>query len=366
MFVPQQPMTLRRFVRVTIDNFRQLIQSYAPVATLPMAASHVPTPTASADDGEGTQDIVSSPAAAARALAADAPPPEPVASLNGDAADAEEALIAPPAGTASPVRDETVDELVILEETIGAPLPADAFVVAEEAAAAPAAGIEMPAVVETATSPEAASESQDAPAGDAPAPDPAPSTPETSGLVLGAALESLLFVAEEPLEPAYVARVFGLDGAAIEAALQTLEAEYRAQRRGLRIQMRNGRYQMVTAPEAAGLIETFLNLDTSSKLSGPALETLAVVAYRQPVTRAQIEAVRGVDCSGVLRSLLQRGLVEEVGRMDSPGRPVLYGVSDLFMRHFGLTGLHELPPLANEENSRIDEIISVEENPPSV
>jgi segregation and condensation protein B len=359
MFVPQQPMTLRRFVRVTIDNFRQLIQSYAPVATLPMAASHVPTPSASADDGEGTQDFVSDPDAAARALAADAPPLEPVASLRGDDAGAEEELIAPPAGTASPARDETVDELVILEETIGSPLPADAFVVAEEAAAAPAAGIEMPAVAETARSPEAASETQDAP-------DAAPSTPETSGLGLGAALESLLFVAEEPLEPAYVARVFGLDGAAIEAALQTLEAEYRAQRRGLRIQMRNGRYQMVTAPEAAGLIESFLNLDTSSKLSGPALETLAVVAYRQPVTRAQIEAVRGVDCSGVLRSLLQRGLVEEVGRMDSPGRPVLYGVSDLFMRHFGLTGLHELPPLANEENSRIDEIISVEENPPSV
>lgn len=366
MFVPQQPMTLRRFVRVTIDNFRQLIHAYAPVATLPTAASHAPTPSAFGGDGGGAQDFVVGPDVPARALAADAPPPEPVASLNGDVADAEEELIVPPAVTPSPACDESVDELVLLEETIGAPLPADAFAAVEDTAAAAAPAAEMPAVMEAATSSEAASETQDAPVDDLPAPDVAPSPRETSGLGLGAALESLLFVAEEPLEPAYVARVFGLDGDAIEAALQTLEAEYRVQRRGLRIQMRNRRYQVVTAPEAAGLIETFLNLDTSSKLSGPALETLAVVAYRQPVTRAQIEAVRGVDCSGVLRSLLQRGLVEEVGRMDSPGRPVLYGVSDLFMRHFGLTGLHELPPLANEENSRIDEIISIEENPPSV
>ena len=114
---------------------------------------------------------------------------------------------------------------------------------------------------------------------------------------------------------------------------------------------------LVTAPEAANLIETFLNLDATSKLSAPALETLAVVAYRQPVTRAQIEAVRGVDCSGVLRSLLQRGLLEEVGRMDAPGRPVLYGVTDLFMHHFGLTALHELPPLESSELARIEEVI---------
>jgi segregation and condensation protein B len=75
------------------------------------------------------------------------------------------------------------------------------------------------------------------------------------------------------------------------------------------------------------------------------------------VTRAQIEAVRGVDCSGVLRSLLQRGLLEEVGRLDAPGRPVLYGVTDLFMHHFGLTALHELPPLESTELARIEEAI---------
>jgi segregation and condensation protein B len=174
---------------------------------------------------------------------------------------------------------------------------------------------------------------------------------------LVAALESLLFVSDEAVEPRQLARALGIAPAEAEAGLQALDAAYREGGRGLRLQTRNGRYQLVTAPEAANLIETFLNLDTSTKLSAPALETLAVAAYRQPVTRAQIEAVRGVDCSGVLRSLLQRGLLEEVGRLDAPGRPVLYGVTDLFMHHFGLTALHELPPLESTELARIEEAI---------
>jgi segregation and condensation protein B len=183
------------------------------------------------------------------------------------------------------------------------------------------------------------------------------SAPATPSLTLAAALESLLFVSDEAVEPAHLARALAIPPAEVEAGLLALDAAYRTGGRGLRLQTRNGRYQLVTAPEAANLIETFLNLDTSAKLSAPALETLAVVAYRQPVTRAQIEAVRGVDCSGVLRSLLQRGLLEEVGRLDAPGRPVLYGVTDLFMHHFGLTALHELPPLATIELARIEEAI---------
>jgi segregation and condensation protein B len=84
------------------------------------------------------------------------------------------------------------------------------------------------------------------------------------------------------------------------------------------------------------------------------LETLALVAYRQPITRAQIEAVRGVDCSAVLRSLQQRGLIEETARLDAPGRPVLYGVTDQFLHHFGLTALEELPPLEIPDASLLD------------
>jgi segregation and condensation protein B len=182
--------------------------------------------------------------------------------------------------------------------------------------------------------------------------------PQTAGAFsLPAALESLLFVADEAAEPARLARALGITPDEVEAQLLALDTAYRTDGRGLRLQTRNGRYQLVTAPEAANLIETFLNLDTSARLSAPALETLAVVAYRQPVTRAQIEAVRGVDCSGVLRSLLQRGLLEEVGRLDAPGRPVLYGVTDLFMHHFGLTALHELPPLESTELQRIEEVL---------
>jgi len=190
-------------------------------------------------------------------------------------------------------------------------------------------------------------------------PDGTPSVDET-------VIEALLFVAAEPVALATLARVLACDEAALDAALLRLAQQL--QLRGIRLQRleADALVTLVTAPAAAAAVERLLGVAAPPRLSTAALETLAVVAYRQPVTRAQIEAVRGVDCSGVLRSLLQRGLVEEVGRMDSPGRPVLYGVSDLFMRHFGLTGLHELPPLANEENSRIDEIISIEENPPSV
>ena len=180
---------------------------------------------------------------------------------------------------------------------------------------------------------------------------------------LAAAVECLLFVAESPLEPAQLARLLGTTPAAIEDALGQLEGDLRSAGRGLRLQTRNGRYQLVTAPEMAPMVEAFLNLDATTRLSGPALEALAVIAYRQPVTRAQIEAVRGVDCSGVLRSLQQRALIEEVGRMDTPGRPVLYGVTDLFMQHFGLMGLSELPPLGTTEIGRLDEVLLQGENP---
>ena len=139
---------------------------------------------------------------------------------------------------------------------------------------------------------------------------------------------------------------------------EDLAEQQRTAGRGIRLQERAGRYQLVTAPETGVVVEAFLQVDVTARLSGPALETLAVVAYRQPVTRAQVEAVRGVDCSGVLRSLMQRGLIEETGRMEAPGRPVLYGITELFLNHFGLTTLRELPPLAIDEQDRMDEVLS--------
>lgn len=175
-----------------------------------------------------------------------------------------------------------------------------------------------------------------------------------------AALESLLFVAAEPVEPAQLARTLELDVATVETTIRALAHRYSTTGRGLRLQERNGKYQLVTLPAAAPLVETFLSLDLTTRLSGPALETLAVVAYRQPVTRAQIEAVRGVDCAGVLRSLLQRGLIEEIGRLEVAGRPILYGVTDLFLQHFGLTSLEQLPPLATPDQNLLDSVTKLE------
>jgi segregation and condensation protein B len=106
---------------------------------------------------------------------------------------------------------------------------------------------------------------------------------------------------------------------------------------------------MVTAPEATDFVRRFLGLELTSKLSPAALETLAIVAYRQPATRAQIEAVRGVNSDSVLRTLVNRGLVEEVGRLDQAGRPIIYGTTFEFLQQFGLSSVEQLPPLEEVE-----------------
>jgi segregation and condensation protein B len=176
---------------------------------------------------------------------------------------------------------------------------------------------------------------------------------DEEGIALTTLLESLLFVAAEPVEPRHLAQTLGQPLETVELGLAELADYYQRTLRGLRLQRFNDRVQLVTTPAAAPFIESFLNVDNSTRLSSPALETLAVIAYRQPVTRAQIEAVRGVDCAGVLRSLVQRGLVAEMGRMEGVGRPILYGVTELFMQHFGLMEMHELPPLEETEADRL-------------
>jgi segregation and condensation protein B len=156
-------------------------------------------------------------------------------------------------------------------------------------------------------------------------------------------LESLLFVADEPVAVSQLSKVLEVEVKSIEEALDRLKAEY--SQRGLRIQRKGERVQMVTAPEAATYIERFLGLQLSGKLSTAALETLAIIAYQQPSTRAQIEAVRGVNCDGVLRTLTRKGLIEEIGRLEQAGRPILYGTTFEFLQYFGLQDLMELPPL---------------------
>ena len=165
---------------------------------------------------------------------------------------------------------------------------------------------------------------------------------------LSARLESLLFVAVDPVTPAQLAQASGCPEVEVTKALATLQQDYEEENRGLRLQRRDGRVLLVTNPAASQVVEDFLNLDMRVQFSAPALETLAIIAYLHPVTRAQVEAVRGVDCSGVLRKMLQQGLVEEFDRLEAPGRPIRYAVTDQFMQHFGLTSLEELPPLETD------------------
>lgn len=162
-------------------------------------------------------------------------------------------------------------------------------------------------------------------------------------LNLTSLIESLLFVAEAPVTPTQLAAALQVETAEVETALEQLAADY--QQRGLRLQRKGGRVQLVTAPEAAPAVERFLGLELSSKLSPAALETLAIIAYRQPITRAQVEAIRGVNSDSVLRTLINKGLVEEVGRLEQAGRPIIYGTTFEFLQYFGLQDLRELPPL---------------------
>jgi segregation and condensation protein B len=168
------------------------------------------------------------------------------------------------------------------------------------------------------------------------------------GLDLKARVESLLFVANEPVPIERLASVLEVDADQVEAILRRLEAEY--QDRGMRLQRKGRRIQMVTAPEMADLVRDFLGLELSGKLSPAALETLAIVAYSQPVTRAEIESVRGVSSDSVLRTLLNRGLIEELGRLEQAGRPIIYGTTFEFLQQFGLSSLEQLPPLTPPEN----------------
>ena len=166
-------------------------------------------------------------------------------------------------------------------------------------------------------------------------------------LDIPAALEALLFVSAEPVAPLQLAIVLDLSVSEVEQGLQQLDDELRG--RGLRLQRHSGRVQLTTAPEMAEIVERFLGLEATGRLSRAALETLAIVAYQQPVTRPYLEGVRGVSSDGVMKSLLSKGLIQEIGRTEGPGRPILYGTAPDFLQHFGLNSLTELPALALPE-----------------
>jgi segregation and condensation protein B len=189
--------------------------------------------------------------------------------------------------------------------------------------------------------------------------DPQPFLGEPSDieLPLFVKLEAMLFVAPEPVTTAQLATALDVAPSVVERGLNELEASLAI--RGLRLQRHAGRFQLTTAPQLTELIERFLGLEATTHLSRAALETLAIIAYQQPVTRPQIDSIRGVNSDSMMKSLLSKGLILESGRADGPGRPILYSTTPEFLQHFGLNSILEMPSLARpeEESDTHDEML---------
>ena len=171
-----------------------------------------------------------------------------------------------------------------------------------------------------------------------------------AGELTEAQLEALLFVAEKPLSRREIATLAGVDRATVDQRLGDLEVSLAG--RGIRLMLAGDRAELATAPDAGALVARYVGVD-AVRLSPAALETLAIVAYRQPVTRSAIERIRGVDSDYTVRALLHRRLVAEQGRSDAPGRPILYGTGFEFLERFGLASLDDLPPLDLDVAARL-------------
>lgn len=156
-------------------------------------------------------------------------------------------------------------------------------------------------------------------------------------------LEALLFISAHPVTVRELSNALQESSRKVIQALEALELQFST--RGIRLQKHRSGYQLTTAPDVAADIERLLNLEDISRISRAALEALAIIAYQQPVTRPQIDSIRGVNSDSVLKTLLRHGLIEESGRSISPGRPILYSTTSEFLQHFGLNAIKELPPL---------------------
>ncbi|HMN13792.1 MAG TPA: SMC-Scp complex subunit ScpB [Bellilinea sp.] len=179
------------------------------------------------------------------------------------------------------------------------------------------------------------------------------------GTKLSSRVEALLFVASEPVTKVQLAEALEMSSTEIEKSIEELRRKYSTDS-GLKIQNFDNKYQLTTSSDVAADIEKYLGLEATAKLSNAALETLAIVAYRQPVTRPIIDEVRGVISDSVIKNLLFKGLIEEVGRAETPGRPILYRTTQEFLLQFGLNSLDDLPPFevldqegVSEEDQRL-------------
>lgn len=169
-----------------------------------------------------------------------------------------------------------------------------------------------------------------------------------------ASLEAMLFAAGDPVEPGKLAEVLDIDVESVIKMLGHLEAMYDENDRGLRLIRVDGKYQLCTREEYVDEVRGLLEIKKNTPLSQAAFEVLAIVAYNKTVTRSFIEQIRGVDCSGPVSNLIQKGLIEEKGRLDLPGRPLVYGTTDRFLRCFSLNSLDDLPDLPEEEEKKDD------------
>jgi segregation and condensation protein B len=170
---------------------------------------------------------------------------------------------------------------------------------------------------------------------------------------LAARVEALLFASPTPVSIPQLASALDVSPRIVQKAVEELGEDLNA--RGLRIQKHRSLIQLTTAPELAKDVERFLQLESTSRLTTAALEVISIIAYQQPVTRPQIDSVRGVNSDSVLRTLLRYGLIEETGRSESPGRPILYSTTVEFLQHFGIDSLDQLPPLNLEALPSTDE-----------
>jgi segregation and condensation protein B len=159
------------------------------------------------------------------------------------------------------------------------------------------------------------------------------------------AVEAILFLSDEPVSSSVLAQGVEIGRREIEALLRGLALEYEERGSGIVLKEIAGGWRLVTHPDASPYVQEFIASSRHSRLTRASLETLAIVAYKQPVTRHQISSIRGVDSVGVLRALVERGLVEEVGRDDGPGRASLYGTTSQFLERLGLASLADLPPI---------------------
>ena len=158
-----------------------------------------------------------------------------------------------------------------------------------------------------------------------------------------AKIEALLFVSSGLVSVYQLSKALGISESDVESHLSDLETHYKLDGHGLRLMRVKTRVQLTTAPELSKTVESLLGLEAASTLSQAALEALAIVAYKQPITRPEVDVIRGVNSDSVMRTLLSKGLIEELGRADTPGRPIYYGTSPEFLQYFGLETLDALP-----------------------